>query len=680
MSPAAGSRDPDQRLHRLHRLLNNDHLRFYRAVMDGVEMRRAWSLYLPLEDEFSDAEARAVLAWTRQSLLVHALNIGASDLVGLLRRDPRGIRLPQVPTLEEFAAAFPAAGDFSEQELLELWQAEHGDDNSRRAHARRDRLSRRLREAIDRLQGALQRQPAAADAVALWLAPALAQRLVDAGLPTLGALRLSLDQRRAKRWPQVPGVGAVWADRLLHWLADHGVEAVAPQALPHALMHPLMHEQDTPSSTAQLTPLPLLPLERLPATVHDDAAPPSPGAASAVVATAPAAPIDDRQLILDWLALHAGNAHTLRLYRRVAERLLLWCRFERRCALPTLKPADGLHYRRWLQSLGRLTAEHWAAAGWHLPAERWIGERRGARRDSADWRPFDGPLSEASVAQDLAVLRALFAHLLANGLAHAQPFGVTNRSRKLSTSRSTAADGRSTPGAGVDTLWAALSAVPSTDAGAGARPFDERAARLKALLWLLGPCGLRPAEALALRLGDLRPVAPYGPTSTAKAEVIRWQLRVPALAGRPREIELDPAAATALHDYLARLGIDPPALLARQPAERQDGGAATLTQPLQQPLLRGQRGRRVAGRELPQQALSYSSLELELRTHARRCAQSCNEAQRELRAELLRFNARRWRELCASAALSGGESLTSVQRRLGHASLASTERLLRPEN
>ncbi len=608
--PAASRDTPLQR-----RLLGKDHLRFYRAVMDGVEPRKAWSLYLPLEDEFSEAEARSVLAWTRQSLLAQAVAQGAQDLVGLLRRDPRGVRVPRAPTLEQFAARFEHAGEFSEQELLALWHAEHGGPQP--AAARRNRLAARLREAIGRLEGALQRLPSAADPVELWLAPSLASRLVDAGLPTLGALRHSLDQRRATRWPAVPGVGAVWADRLQTWLVDQGITA-----------HPER------SDVAEL-----LPLERLPALAHEP--PPSP---------ARPLPADDRDCIGAWLQARATNTHTQRLYRRAAERLLLWCRLERRMPLLALGSTDALHYRQWLLSLGRLEPDRWAAAGWHLPAQAWIlaGARKGLRRDSPDWRPFDGPLSEASARQDLAILRAMFAHFQQLGWVAIQPFGgITAVSRKVSISSAAAGSARHRPSRadpGLDPqAWSWL-------LGQVQDPGDERGLRLRVLLWLLGPCGLRPAEALALRLADLRPMEHDG---------LGWALHIPEAAGRARELPLPPAAARAVLDYLQRLGADA------------DPGSA--------PLLRGQRGKRRTGRDAPRSALGYSSLQADLQRHLLLCADAAMATQPELAGRLRQASARWLREACAAWSLREGEDLIALQHRLGHASLVSTGKLLLPK-
>ena len=622
------------------RLLGRDHLRFYRAVMDGVEPRKAWSLYLPLEDEFSEAQSRSVIAWTRQSLLAQAVSLGATDLVGVLRRDPRGMRVPSTPTLEQFAAQFADAGDFSEQELLALWQAEHG--SALPAEAHRSRLARRLREAIDRLESALQRLPAASDPVGLWLAPNLADRLTAAGLPTLGALRHSLNQRRAARWPAVPGVGAVWADRLQNWLVEQDIAALPDD---RAAVQPI------PSGFGAVHAVGLVPLERLPAA-------PTPSPASPPVA-AGEPPLDDRHCIADWLQARAENTHTLRLYRRVAERLLLWCRLERRVPLLALGQDDASSYLQWLQSLGRLDPAAWTAAGWRLPADSWIARAKGLRRDSSEWRPFDGPPTPSSSRQDRVVLRAMFAHFLARGWVGRQPFdGASRVSRKVSKiedGTGPALPVRHQPNRadpGLDPRQWSWLLEHVQDRG------DERAARLRVLLWLLGPCGLRPAEALALRLADLVPGA-AGPQQKPAHVAERFAaLHIPPFAGRERTLVLPPAAALCLKHYLERVN--------------------ALDDEPDTPVLRGQRGLRRAGRPAPRSALGYSSLQEELRQHFLRCAEDVASTDERLAERLRKANARWLRGACAAWSLQQGVDLTEVQHRLGHASLLSTGKLLAP--
>jgi len=153
------------------RELTRAHITFYRAVMEGVDLTKAWDQYLQVEGDFSDTLAKATMGWVRQALIQEALATGQAPLIGLFRREPWRVKSAAKPTLTEFASRFEDAGDFSESELTEMWKEEYGGPD--RAEARRERLSQRLRQALQLLERTTRRQPKRADPVATWLAPNL---------------------------------------------------------------------------------------------------------------------------------------------------------------------------------------------------------------------------------------------------------------------------------------------------------------------------------------------------------------------------------------------------------------------------------------------------------------------------------------------------------------------------
>ena len=51
------------------RELSRAHITFYRAAMDGVELSKAWELYLQLEGDYTDTLAKATMHWVRQALI-----------------------------------------------------------------------------------------------------------------------------------------------------------------------------------------------------------------------------------------------------------------------------------------------------------------------------------------------------------------------------------------------------------------------------------------------------------------------------------------------------------------------------------------------------------------------------------------------------------------------------------
>ena len=384
---------------------------------------------------------------------------------------------------------------------------------------------------------------------------------------------------------------------------------------------------------------------------------------------------DDRHAVALWLQARAGNPNTLRAYRKNAERLLLWCELERRTTLANMTVADCIHYRQWLLTLGRLAPADWAAVGWRQPTEAWIGTQRAARRDSPDWRPFDGPLSPESVAQDLLVVKALFGFLLKAGYLAHQPWDLLGKV-PITTTRLTGAREQFVERSLDAAQWAWLLAGLQVDGGRGAtsvttpvtannangsKLVDDRAARLGATLWLGYACGLRAAEMLSLTLGSLVP------------RTAGWRLRVLGKGGKQRTVPLPSPARDAVLAYLATVGLETNEVL-RIGTLGPDSGEAT------QPLLRGQRGRRSAGREPPSTALRYTTLYGDLKTYlAKRACDleagvGIDAAARDpVAVAKFRQASTHWlRHTCATLALRGGVPINAVQRVLGHASLQTT--------
>lgn len=633
----------------MQRLLERAHLRFYAAVVEGVDLHKAWLQYLPLEEDYSAAKAEALIDWVRESVAAEALAVGQPALIGLLRRDPRRLGNAGVPSLDEFAASLEQAEDFSEAELLALWQERHGEGrDSGRTDARRARLIKRLREALDRLAQAPRQQPLAQDNPGLWLAPGLAARLQAAGLSSLQAVADALAQRQGPRWPAVPGVGAVWADRLAQWLLALGITASRPTAEP-----PLA------------SPVRPLAATSVPASAAITAGRTGVLAAASARALPPAATPEadaaaDLQAVAFWLASHARNPNTARAYRRSAERLLAWCQLERGHGLRQLSSEALSDYQRWLQQLGRLDDVAWAAAGWQRPVSDWLGRAPGTRRNDGRWRPFDQPLSAAAVAREWALVRGLLRCLRDAGHLDQSPWVGTPAP----------ADPRLAAQAAADASRAEADPAPPAVAGAwpvgvraqllptGALGPGDRRARLRALLWLVLGCGLRPAEVVGLSLASLRP----GDSG--------WQLHVGAPPQRGARILLLPGdAATALLDYLATVGIDRDALW----REAQPDAGRRLAA---QPLLRAQRGRRSRGRAAPVTGLSYSTLQRDLQQHLQACGRALEPSDPVWAAQLRQASARWLRRHFACEAVAAGEPLAGVQVALGQASLHSTARLV----
>jgi len=187
----------------------------------------------------------------------------------------------------------------------------------------------------------------------------------------------------------------------------------------------------------------------------------------------------DVDAIRAWLGEYAGSPHTLRAYRKEAERLLVWCTRALGKPLSSLTREDLLAYEAFLAS----------------PGDDWIDgrlPRRGGGR-----RLFDGPLSTQSVRHALGILSGLFGYLVAAGYLAGNPLAL-RRQRRVATPRRRAAVERYLS----QSVWAfvleTIDRMPQTTTRQ--RQHFERA---RWSLRLLHGAALRAAEAANGQAGDL---------------------------------------------------------------------------------------------------------------------------------------------------------------------------------
>jgi len=120
---------------------------------------------------------------------------------------------------------------------------------------------------------------------------------------------------------------------------------------------------------------------------------------------------NDLEAIQTWLSEFANSPQTLRTYRKEAERLLLWSLIERCTAFSNLTRDDLRDYQAFMSD--------------PQPAERWCAPRRS--RQHPNWRPFEAPLTEQSVAQAITIINALFNYLVEAGYLAGNPLGLMRR-------------------------------------------------------------------------------------------------------------------------------------------------------------------------------------------------------------------------------------------------------------
>lgn len=529
--------------------LGPQQLAFVRCWAEGLDLGVAWHRFMQAEGAADARRARSELQGLLDQLRSLARAHGRQDIVALLQRDPEAMRDGdrKAPTLDEFREQQPP--DFySEEELLALYRAEHGDVDARSAARRRQRLRARLLLALQWLEQHALRQvlraPAPGDSTRAWLDPRIAGRLAQAGIHTLADL-LSWMGSKGFRWHrQVPRLGAVGAARIVGWLSQNeaSLGPVPAAALTPAARLDRQALAAAPSAT-------LAPLERF---VPPPALDGSSGSNRAPTPGAGLGAANDLQALQAWLARWEAGSHTWRTYRREAERLLLWCVLRRRKPLSSLDVNDCAAYRAFLAA----------------PDADWCGPRH-SQRHCASWRPFEGPLRARSQQVALGVLRSLFTwlqsqHYLADNPWHAAPDTLHDAVARPAwpavppSPAALAADHvRQAPRVPQSSVapqvpMRALSArqVLHIEAWLQAQAPSPARRRLGFILEFTLGTGLSLSELCAARLGWLRQRRVDGETE--------WWLCVPARGRHARrELALSPRLVESLREQLRGRGLCP---------------------------------------------------------------------------------------------------------------------------
>lgn len=241
---------------------------------------------------------------------------------------------------------------------------------------------------------------------------------------------------------------------------------------------------------------------------------------------------DDLAAILTFLNEYKESPNTLRNYARECERLLLWAHDQDK-TLADLGREDFDRYLGFLAS--------------PAPADRWCGSKR--RRDSAEWRPFVGPLSPAAISTALASIGSMMDYLVATGHLPANPLALMRMKHKKMLS------GRPAPltvERFIDPqMWnavlEALEGIPrSTIKG---QAHYERMRFILTLLYLLGP---RASELEHGVMGDFRELRG------------RWWWYVLGKGGKHARVSVPDDMVEALARYRKYLGLS----AAPTPADR----------------------------------------------------------------------------------------------------------------
>ena len=254
----------------------------------------------------------------------------------------------------------------------------------------------------------------------------LAEPLREVGIETAEDLYECAANVGARWFQSVPGINADRATALIEWLARCGGRVgevterfYLPGRAPGAKTEARKAGAPAPEG-GDLTlgaRMGVVPLERLSVPEELSGAHGrnrAPGMASALDAP------DDLTAIRTWLTARAANGNTAASYRKEAERFLLWCICERQTPLSSIMAGDAALYLHWLEGLGRTDPKAWSRQ-WRLPQACWIGPKN-ASRDSDEWHPFNGPLQASSRKYAIVVVRQLFSFLTKTGYLLFNPF------------------------------------------------------------------------------------------------------------------------------------------------------------------------------------------------------------------------------------------------------------------
>jgi site-specific recombinase XerD len=568
--------------------------------------------------------AKATLAWLRDTLIQAQLRHGRHGEARLLRlhlTSGQKVLPAAFPSLEDFRAEHDPDGFYREEELIRLYLETFPQAADRKVRQRQRLIERQLR-ALDVIERLLVTEPVPNDLVSAWFDKPVADRLVLAGIPTIGALLERIRERGYRWWGNVPKLGEKGAARIVAWL--RGYESSLGPLPEHAL------------APVRSQPAPLLARLRSPETAIvpiEALAVPQELAGETGSNRHPGRPriqaANDHQAIESWLATKAGSPNTARAYRKEAERLLLWAVIERGKALSDLTVEDCAAYRDWLSMLGRMNPEQWP---FRVAQAQWIGKRNTPRFSPA-WRPFDGPLSASSVRQALTIVSGLFEWLVQVQYFAFNPWNAVGRKPAPS---SEAPEDLELTRVFTTGQWDYLMTFLDT------LPADDATSRLRFVLLFAQATGLRLSELVDACVGRLYTM-PLG-----DGLGVRWMLKVLGKGGKWRAVPMPSRVINLLREYLARRGLDPD----------------PLANPPETPLI---------SRLGSQEPMTGSALYKTLRTVFHQAAESLAADGKDQEAKAFRRATVHWlRHTCGAQLASSGVPVNLVQKLLGHASLATT--------
>lgn len=419
------------------RRLGLHHFAYLRAVAEGLPLLDSARRYLGIEHGHQASTAHQQTVDLVRAVARRHAGTGEWRLVGLHIRLSAAVA---APSLEDFCEQQGLDG-WSEAEILAMYADAYPADHRQQ---RRARLRERQLALLRRLEALAAEKPLPTDLVTGWFDDNMAQRLLAAGITTLGELHQCIE--RGGCWfSALPGVGVAKAQRiaahLRNLLPDTPVQAKR------------LFRLQAPSSVTALT-------------IRD------PYAATSLLAAD-----NDLQAIESWIAARSNSVATSKAYRREAQRLLLWLH-----SCQANKPLSGMTVDDCNAYMAFLA---------NIPAD-WISRHK-ASPGELGWAPFRGALSLQSRQQAISIIASLFAWLQSARYLTANPWVLVNqklgddKQQRLLASKALSE-------AAMEQVLAYIECQA---------PSPSRS-RIRFILLFTSNVGLRSAELLSATLGDLQ--------------------------------------------------------------------------------------------------------------------------------------------------------------------------------
>lgn len=230
----------------------------------------------------------------------------------------------------------------------------------------------------------------------------------------------------------------------------------------------------------------------------------------------------DDEIARAYIAHGELNAKSVANTQKELYRFLTWCREEARRSFHQLSAADLNGYKEFLKD----------------PPDDWISITKWPRADPR-YRPFTGPLSDASRRQAMIAVKGLLAFAEQTGYLHRNPAGLVKNVRAAAASRTTRYLTQQAIGLALATVSARIASTPGA---------LRRRERDRFLLVAFAHTGARLGEIVSANMGAL-----YAEANG------RWWLDVVGKGKKPRRLPVPRDMLAAFRAYRQAFGLLPQA-------------------------------------------------------------------------------------------------------------------------